>query len=274
MTASVLAELNAALAASRDRILAREDELAAASNAVLVGAANKAERRFKVKVLNHVAAAANGNGPPPWTAPHADEIVDVPAIVAGLRAESDPIRRAAINSYGAALAGIADKIGIPLDWSLTNPLVAAALAGAAQHVGHIAQTTQLNLMRIVRESYEQGLSIEDTAKAIGMGMRTASPVRARLIARCELAAIANGGSLAAARIYSEATGQTLWKRWAVAPGADFPRHELVADLDGQSRVLSEPFDVDGAALEFPADPSGPPDETANCRCVMLMLGSL
>jgi len=40
-------------------------------------------------------------------------------------------------------------------------------------------------------------------------------------------------------------------------------HELV---DGQIRLIGEPFHVGGALLDYPGDPSGPLEETANCRC--------
>jgi hypothetical protein len=268
-----LHELNKNLGFARERILGRENELAEASAKVLVHAGNTAAHKFETHATSHVIAAANGEGAAKWNPPHADEVIDVGTITAELRSKSDPIRRAAIAEYGAALAAISKKVGVPISWDVTNPLVGAVYAGAAQHVHDIADTTRLGIMRTIKAAYEEGLTISDTATAIRGAMKEATPARARLIARCELAAVANGGSLAVARIYSEATGETLWKRWAVAPGADFPRHELVADLDGQSRLLTEPFDVDGALLEFPADPGGPPDETANCRCVMLMLDS-
>ena len=39
--------------------------------------------------------------------------------------------------------------------------------------------------------------------------------------------------------------------------------------DGQRVDFGETFDVGGAALAFPGDPSGPAGETINCRCTAL-----
>jgi hypothetical protein len=273
MTA-VLADLNAALSIARTRILAREDELAAVSEAVLVRAGETGARRFRVKVLRHVAASANGKGKTAsWSPPHQDEVLDVAAVVQELRRKSDPIRRSAIAEYGVELAALSDVVGVPINWDVTNPLVAAALAGAAEHVGHIGATTRLNLMRTIVASHDAGLTVEETAKAIVAGARAASLSRARLIAITELSAVANGGALAAAKVFSSATGIVLWKRWQVAEGADFPRHEDVGDLDGQVRPLDGLFDVSGSPMDHPGDASGPPDEVCRCRCDMLMVVS-
>jgi hypothetical protein len=113
------------------------------------------------------------------------------------------------------------------------------------------------------------LSISDTATAITTAMATAAPVRARLIATTELAAVSNGGAVAATKIVANATGDTYWKRWAVAPGAEWPRHEDVPELDGQVRALDAPFDVDGEQMMYPGDPAGTPENVCRCRRVVL-----
>jgi hypothetical protein len=63
-----------------------------------------------------------------------------------------------------------------------------------------------------------------------------------------------------------ATGSKYLKRWLTAPGADSPRHDLVPDLDGQTRGLDEPFDVNGYPGDYPGDPDLPPEESIACRC--------
>ena len=37
--------------------------------------------------------------------------------------------------------------------------------------------------------------------------------------------------------------------------------------NGQTVGIHEDFIVGGAALAFPGDPAGPPEEVINCRCV-------
>lgn len=153
-------------------------------------------------------------------------------------------------------------------WDVTNPFTAKVLAQAGSQVTSIADTTRLNVMKVISASYKNGLSIPDTAKAIQAGMSEAAPIRARLIARTELAGAVNGGSLAAVQIVSNATGETYKKTWLTAPGAPNPRHEDYEDLDGQEQPLNGYFDVGGFNLQHPGDPDGPPSEVCNCRCTM------
>lgn len=199
-----------------------------------------------------------------WSAPAPDELVDAAALVRRLRTKTDPVRRAVVETtMGKALS----QVGI--DFDATNPFTAKVLAQAGSQVTEIAHTTRANVMRIIREAYEQGLTIPDTATAIRAGMKAATPARARLIARTELVGAVNGGSLAATQIVSQATGIAYQKTWLTAPGADFPRHEDYDGLDGQTTGLDGYFDVGGTSLEFPGDPAGPPDEICNCRCTMI-----
>lgn len=60
------------------------------------------------------------------------------------------------------------------------------------------------------------------------------------------------------------------KRW-VAHHDTATRPDHVA-ADGQTVDVSLPFIVGGYALMFPADTSGPTDQTAGCRCVMVGIG--
>lgn len=205
--------------------------------------------------------------PPDWTPPIANEVIDVDALVSQFRGKTDPVRRALIETVmGAALK----PHGI--DWDATNPLTAKVLAQTGSQITEIAATTQLNVMRIIRRSYEEGLTIPDTAKAIRSGMKEASTARALLIARTEMVGAVNGGSLAATQIVSDASttageGRML-KEWLTAEGATYPRHEEYDDLDGQTQELDAPFDVGGWDLMFPGDPDGPPEEVCNCRCAL------
>lgn len=210
-----------------------------------------------------VTAAGDEQPSPQWTAPFPDEILDVDALVAGLLARTEPVRKAMVEQ---TMTPALEEAG--LSWDATNPLAAAMLAESASQVRGIAATTQLNVMRIVSASYRSGLTVPQTATAIREGMRSASKSRATTIARTELARAANGGSLAATRLVARATGASYRKTWRTAPGAPHPRHEDYEGLDGQQVGLEEPFEVGGDELQFPGDPGGDPGETINCRCTM------
>lgn len=201
---------------------------------------------------------------PQWSTPGPDEILDVDNLVQTLRTKTDPIREALLKTTmepTLAHAGV--------DFDLTSPHAGRVLAQSGSQIKEIAQTTQVNVMRIVRSAHEEGLSIPDTASAIRDGMKDAAPARARMIARTELAGAVNGGSLAATQIVEEVTGATYVKKWLTAPGAPNPRHELYDGLDGQTQPLDGAFDVGGSELQFPGDPAGDPGETINCRCALV-----
>jgi 2'-5' RNA ligase len=182
---------------------------------------------------------------------------------AQLRTRTDPVRQEVVRTMMRA-----SLEGVGLSFDVTHPVAQRVLAQSASQIGHISLTTQLDVMRVIRAAHEEGLSIDDTAAAIRAKMREAAPARARLIARTELAGAVNGGSLAATRIVAEATGEAFFKTWMTARGAKYPRHATYAGLDGQTRALDGYFDVGGASLEHPGDPSGPPAEVCNCRCAM------
>lgn len=219
--------------------------------------------------------------PPPWSQPHPDELLDAAALVRSFREKADEIRTKVI---GQTMAKALGAIGLGFDQ--TNPFIAAVVERIGQHVTYIADTTRLNVMRIVRHSYDAGLSIPNTASAIREGMAAAAGTRATLIARTEMTALVNGGSLAAAKIVDAALtsgggggdggdggdGEAFGgyrKRWLTAPGAPFPRHEEYEGLDGQTVELDAVFDVGGSLLQYPGDPDGPPDEVCNCRCTLV-----
>lgn len=213
------------------------------------------------------AVTAAGDQPqqqPDWSPPAPDEIINIEALAATLRTKTDPVRLAVIqDSMEPALA----EAGIAFD--VTNPLTARVFAQSGSQVTNIAQTTRLNVMRSISASYNQGLSIPDTAQLIRSGMKEASEARATLIARTELVGAVSGGSLAATQIVAQETGVQYSKTWLTSTGAKFPRHEEYDGLNGQTVALDANFDVGGESLEFPGDPSGSPENVCNCRCTLV-----
>lgn len=201
--------------------------------------------------------------PPPWTSPAANELIDVDTLVASLRTKTDPVRTAVVETVMKTVVE-----GVGEEWDVTSPFIGKALETTGSQITNIAETTQVNVMRIIRTAYEQGLSIPDTATAIRAGMKEASAARATLIARTEMVGATNVASLEATKLVAGITGVGYQKSWMTAPGAPNPRHELYEGLDGQTVGLEEEFDVGGSALQYPGDPNGPPEEVCNCRCTM------
>lgn len=90
--------------------------------------------------------------------------------------------------------------------------------------------------------------------------------RAKVIARTETNRAWNAGVLAAAQYYEPPTGRGWTKTW----DADLDGHERPAHrrADGQTRGLTDTFQVGGEDLRFPGDPAGSPANVINCRCKM------
>lgn len=89
--------------------------------------------------------------------------------------------------------------------------------------------------------------------------RSTWQTRSERIARTESTGAYNAGAEDAYR--REGAGVHMW----VATADDRTREEHL-DAHGQCVPLNDPFNVGGVQLQFPGDPSGPPELIINCRC--------
>lgn len=90
--------------------------------------------------------------------------------------------------------------------------------------------------------------------------------RAKVIARTEANRAWNAGQLAAAQYYQPPTGPGWVKVWDTdMDGSERAAHRRA---NGQTRSLTDSFQVGGEDLRFPGDPAGRPDNVINCRCTM------
>ncbi|BDD81476.1 hypothetical protein TPB0596_12390 [Tsukamurella pulmonis] len=93
--------------------------------------------------------------------------------------------------------------------------------------------------------------------------------KARRIARTEVQGAMESGNTAAARAWSAATGEQMWKQWlATEDGRTRHSHALAS---GQIVRLEEKFTVGGAHLDHPGEAGGPAHEVIQCRCTTLNL---
>jgi 2'-5' RNA ligase len=248
-------ELKARTQAVEDAKAELRTRLSDGSDAAAVEAA-KADLRAAQSNL-YVASSKN----PVWSAPAPAEVLDVDALVLALRTKTEPVRVAMVESVTKASI---EGAGVSFD--VSNPYVDAVIKDTASQIPAIAATTQANVVKVISASYSQGLSVPDTAKAIQVAMQEQSYTRAVLISRTTLAGATAGGSLAATKAINAATGgnTSYSKVWMTAGGAVHPRHEDYDGLDGQTQPLDGSFEVGDAQLQFPGDPSGPPEEICNC----------
>ena len=134
-----------------------------------------------------------------------------------------------------------------------------------QHAELITRTTKEQLKQLIQDGLNDGIGTEQIARNIRKKIPSMAQFRAATIARTETHTAANFGSQAAA----EATGLVLMKEWAAAEDdRTRPDH---SDADGQVVPMDGSFTVGGVQLQFPGDPSGPPEQIINCRCVQLFI---
>lgn len=97
--------------------------------------------------------------------------------------------------------------------------------------------------------------------------------RAVTVARTEALAAYNGGKFASFKTQALSLGDLGWQKIWLATHDHRTRftHTGPGGGDLQRVALLEPFSIGGASMMYPGDPEGPPSETINCRCTVLMV---
>jgi hypothetical protein len=147
-----------------------------------------------------------------------------------------------------------------------DPFLQAAInwlkLNMAERVQGITQTSKEEIGNQIRIGVSKGEGIADIAARIVKHRRSITPERAQTIARTEVHAAANYGSLVAAELVTV----PMEKIWiARADARDSHRA-----ASGQRRALDSSFIVGGYRLMHPGDSSfgAPAGLVVNCRCVM------
>lgn len=131
--------------------------------------------------------------------------------------------------------------------------------------GQITQETFQQLTQALIDGVVAGDGYPGLASRVQQVFDQADQVRAETIARTET----HAATMASADAYSSnlPAGIVGARKWLATPDSRTrPAH---AAAEGQTRPLGEPFTVGEAELMFPGDPSGPPDQIINCRCVLV-----
>lgn len=116
------------------------------------------------------------------------------------------------------------------------------------------------LQEIITEAEAAGASIDDIAQKV-----TDAYLSADTWANATSRAVV--GAMNAASLIAATNAGALAKRWlATDDERTRPTHR---EAEGQVVGIGENFQVGAAELAFPHDPTGPPEETINCRCTML-----
>lgn len=128
------------------------------------------------------------------------------------------------------------------------------------------------IVREVERGIREGLALDRIQREVQLILTsTGTPYwanRAITVARTETIGAVNAGVYRGAVLEAMARGDVApFKVWlSTEDRRTRPTH---VTADQQRTLLSEPFRVGGASLQFPGDPRGPAGEVINCRCSML-----
>ena len=117
----------------------------------------------------------------------------------------------------------------------------------------------------ITQSILQGESIPNTAKRLQTVLKMDENAAVRA-ARTAMTGAENAGRVDSYR-RAKAIGIDLEQEWMAT--LDMRTRHSHRELDGQHVPVGEKFKVDGIELEFPADPTAPPEYVYNCRCTLV-----
>lgn len=155
---------------------------------------------------------------------------------------------------------------------VTDPTAAAFLNEVGNRLVRLPDEVYALVVREVEEGIARGESVPDiTTRVNSVLTATGSerwPHRAVTVARTETMAAVGAATYFGAIQDAERRGDPApFKSWlATEDVRTRPTHR---EADGQRTLLTSPFIVGGASLQYPGDPTGPAQEVISCRCVLL-----
>ncbi|WP_060905544.1 phage minor head protein [Streptomyces scabiei] len=151
----------------------------------------------------------------------------------------------------------------------------AALGQYATTTEHLLRAVGDRLAETARQELAEGLDAGETVDQLRARLRVAfardgaqlGRVREERTSRTEATRAWNTATLEAARVL-EGEDRPLVKQWLTR------RDPLVRDahdaVNGQLRLIDEPFTVADVSMQAPGDPTAPPELVINCRCVLAL----
>ena len=250
-------ELNASARRGADLAGQHLDALTRAYARALRAAGRRAASEFRQ--TETLTAAANPHDPPDWTPPPTGSVIDAAALAADTKRKTAKLHEAMLT---AAAEEILQPLGLSFD--ITAPTSQALLDAVGRRIQDgIASAISEQISNAIKAGYANGDSVSRVSKAIQAATYEISRPRADMLARTDLNALANGGSLLAASV----SGAAATKTWLTA-GDDLVR-DTHADADGQTVAIDDVFDVGGESAQYPGDPELSDEEACNCRCTLV-----
>lgn len=148
--------------------------------------------------------------------------------------------------------------GIP---ALTDEFAVTYLQGASNRLKGVGELLWQNVRSELLQGYQAGEGVDQLALRVQTALGSTLG-RAKTIARTEIVAASNAGSLAQLQF----VGLDAKKEWISTHDTRTRESHLFAN--GQTVALNSTFTVGGSSLRFPGDPGGAAGEVINCRCTL------
>ena len=118
----------------------------------------------------------------------------------------------------------------------------------------------------VTQGIMQGESVYDIGKRLTNELTASNASKMDMFARTAVTGAQNAGRIE--RLHeAEKMGIKVRKKWLSAH--DDRVRDTHAALDGQEVDVDKPFTIDGMTIDYPGDPTAPPELVYNCRCTMI-----
>lgn len=173
-----------------------------------------------------------------------------------------------LRAAGYVRGGIQEAFGLFDIPEVSDVFAENYLAAAANRLRNIGDQLWQHARDELVVGFSQGEGIGKLRDRVSAAAGVTEP-RATVIARTEVIAASNAGSINQIRL----VGLTGTKEWLATMDTRTRCSHLQAD--GQSVGIQDKFKVGGAPcgvaeadLDFPGDPTGPPEEIIQCRCSM------
>lgn len=111
----------------------------------------------------------------------------------------------------------------------------------------------------------QGESVSDVGRRLTVDLSASNAAKMDMFVRTALNGAQNAGRIERMR-EAEEMGIEVKKQWLAT--LDNRTRDTHRELDGKEAKIDEPFIVDGDEIDYPGDPSAPPELVYNCRCTL------